>query len=132
MTFNKKLQAGFTPLFIPLILLAGVIVFLVVFSKTNFGGLFSKPLELSISEPTQGQVLTEGVVKVTGVTSPGATVVFYNEEFENSLEAGSDGNFSGDISLSEGINTLVITSFGKDGQEKTQTLDLVYDSEASN
>jgi len=56
-------------------------------------------------------------------------LVFYTEDDENTVEADSKGNFTGSVRLAEGINTLVVTAFSDDGQEKSISLNVINDTQ---
>lgn len=85
---------------------------------------------LTLESPSDGEVITDNQITIRGKTSPNTPVVFYTEESENSVESDAKGQFEGTVSLQSGLNTLTVTAFSQDGEEKSTTLDLVYDDEA--
>lgn len=85
-------------------------------------------IPLSIESPVEGTVITDNQVLVKGKTSPNATVVFYSDEQENSVDSDTSGNFEGTIALARGINSLTVTAFAENGDEKSLTLDIVNDT----
>ncbi len=87
-------------------------------------------LSLTLESPASGDIVLDDLVLVKGKTLPQTTVVFYTETDENSMESDSQGNFEGTLTLEIGINTLTVTAFAENGEEKTITLDLVYDEES--
>jgi hypothetical protein len=88
-----------------------------------------KVLSLSIESPNDGTVATDGEVMVKGKTLPNTAVVFYTDTTDNSVESDGSGNFEGKIALASGINTLTVTAIDEGGEEKSVTLDIVYDEE---
>lgn len=85
---------------------------------------------LNLTSPGDGEVLSDNVLTVKGKTLPSATVVFYTEEDENSIQTDAEGNFEGTITLASGLNTLNVYAFAQNGEEKSLTLDVIYDDEA--
>lgn len=88
-----------------------------------------KPLFLSLASPTADTLVTDDQVTIKGETLPNTTVTFYTEENQESTESGSNGKFEGQIALVSGINTLIVSAFAESGEEKSLTLDLVYDDQ---
>jgi len=86
-------------------------------------------LGLSLESPASGDVILDGLMTVKGKATPNATVIFYTESDENSVESDTQGNFEGTLSLEAGINTLTVVSFASNGEEESLTLDLVYDED---
>lgn len=85
------------------------------------------PLFLNIESPTDSTLVTDATVVVKGKTLPNTVVSFFTEKDENSTESDPAGNFEGTIKVENGINTLTIVAYGKDGEEKSVTMDVVYD-----
>ena len=127
---RSLMQRGFTQIVVLILLLAVLLGVSVYLLKPKTPNLPTETLSLSIDSPREGTLLVDGEVLVKGKTSPGALVVFFTETDENSVEADGAGNFQGSVALSEGINTLVVTAFAEDGQEKTTSLEVVNDSES--
>jgi len=65
-------------------------------------------------------------VEISAKTSPQATVAILYEEGEAVIEADEQGEFSEEITLSGGANEIMIKVFSEDGQEASQTLNLVF------
>lgn len=89
--------------------------------------IIPQPLILSLESPAEGAIATQEQITVRGQTLPAATVVFYTETDVNSLESDANGHFEGTINLTTGINSLTVTAFAANGEEKTLVLDLVFD-----
>lgn len=90
----------------------------------------TQALTLELTSPADGTLSVNQEVLVTGKTLPNTTVVFFTETDENSMQSDTNGMFESTITLAEGINSLTVTVFGEDGTEKSQTMDLVYDSDS--
>lgn len=86
-------------------------------------------LTLALESPIEDTLITDNRVLVKGKTLPGTTVAFYTDADTNSVEADASGNFEGTVGLVEGINTLTITAFSENGEEKSTTMDIVNDHE---
>ena len=89
-----------------------------------------KPLFLNLASPADGDVILGSEIMVKGKTLPNVTVLFFTETDENSVESDENGNFSGSLNLSNGINPLTVVAISRKGEEKTLNLNVVYDEEA--
>lgn len=78
-------------------------------------------LKLTITEPVENSIVSNGVVSVKGKTSPGA-VVSINGEMTS---ADSLGNFTVKIVLEEGPNVIEVIASDEYGNEATATLTVV-------
>lgn len=87
------------------------------------------PLTLSIESPKDETLVTDGTIVIKGETSPNTTVTFFTDTADDSVESDVNGNFQGSLPLENGINTLTITAYSESGEEKSITLDVVYDAE---
>ena len=63
---------------------------------------------------------------VKGQTLPNSTVVIYSNTDETDVESDASGNFEGTTLLATGSNSLVVTAFSDTGEEKSVSLDIVY------
>jgi len=86
-------------------------------------------LKLALVSPVTDTVSENNMITVSGTTNPNATVVVFSEDNESVIQSDSEGNFFGEIELVGGINTLSVTAFSEDGQEKTVTQEVVYDDQ---
>ena len=89
-----------------------------------------KPLTLIIESPNDSTIVTSDQVLVKGKTLPNTIVTIYTDNTETSLESDTTGNFEGNIKVGNGINTLTVTAFGENDEEKSLVLDVVYDKES--
>ncbi|MBI4058586.1 hypothetical protein HY408_02360 [Candidatus Gottesmanbacteria bacterium] len=88
----------------------------------------AKPVfTLSLDSPTQGELVLNQEILVKGKTEPRAVVLIYSDTDIISVDSDEQGNFESTILLTNGINTLTVTAYGLDGQEKSVTVDLLYD-----
>lgn len=86
-------------------------------------------LTISVAKPEDMQVFTNSSTTVSGITSPNAWVVLSGESNDWVFQADSDGGFSQDISLTGGVNQVVITAFDENRNSTKTNLTLVYSSE---
>jgi len=89
----------------------------------------TQALILELTSPVDGTLSVNQEILVMGKTLPNTTVMLFTETDEDSVVSDANGRFESTITLAEGINSLTVTVFGEDGTEKSQTMDLVYDSE---
>ncbi|MFH0864087.1 MAG: hypothetical protein V1858_03300 [Candidatus Gottesmanbacteria bacterium] len=88
------------------------------------------PMILTLDSPSDSLIVTGDQLLVKGQTLPGATVVFYTDDDQNSTEADTQGKFEGNLKLSNsGINNLNVTAYAENGEEKSLAVDLVYDNQ---
>ena len=86
-------------------------------------------LSLEITEPTDEAIATNKEVKISGKTQKSNTIVL-STDLENTItEASADGNFSLNLRLVEGQNTLYITSYNENGDTETKSLTVFYTGE---
>lgn len=125
-------------LIIPLLIIAlgaAGLVFYQMFLKTPSKDKVAQkteevlPLTLTVTSPSDNSVITESLLTIKGVTTPNTTVLLYTEENDNSVESDENGNFTSQINLVDGINTLTVTAFSANGEEKTIAYNLVYDNQ---
>ena len=132
--YKSKLFLGLT-LGLIVLAISTTIIFLSQQQKTDTNAAkpvsrSPKPLFLALLTPTDGQVATNGEIVISGKTLPKSTVLFFTETHDSSTEADARGDFSGTIQLGNGINTLTVTAFSENGEEKSVALDIVYDETA--
>jgi hypothetical protein len=85
------------------------------------------PLTLTLESPTDGELVMDSTLQLTGKTSPNTTIVFFSETAEGTTESDTAGNFSGQLALENGINTVTVTAYSAEGEEISQVFDIVYD-----
>lgn len=88
------------------------------------------PLTLTVESPTDETVATDDVIAIKGKTLPNTTVAYYTNTNEGTVESDAQGNFEGTLTLANGINNLTITAFSDAGEEKSEAMTIVYDSQA--
>lgn len=67
----------------------------------------SKPLTLSVYEPQHGATFTDSMVQVRGYVSDSKATVWVNDSM---VEVSKQGNFSANLELAEGENTIKVTA----------------------
>jgi len=81
---------------------------------------------LILNEPIDQQATTSAQITVSGKTNPYSQVVAYTTTNEDVFESDQDGNFSGVLDLDEGPNEIIITAFGNNNEEISETRSVVY------
>ncbi len=84
---------------------------------------------LSLESPTDGTLAVNNEILVKGKTTPQTTVMIYTDEDQTSIVSGDQGLFEATITLSSGINTLNVTAFSSDGQEKNISVNILRDGQ---
>lgn len=84
---------------------------------------------ISIAKPSENDVIGESPTPISGLTKPGSFVVVSGEDHDYLMVADTKGAFSEDVSLTGGVNQILITSFGKDGNSGEQKLTVIYSTE---
>lgn len=87
------------------------------------------PLSLNLESPGDGDLIENNMLVIRGTTSPNTTVAYLSETAEGTVQSSVSGVFEGTLALEEGINTVTITAYGANGEEKTKTIDVVYDGD---
>lgn len=79
-------------------------------------------IQLNVLKPTNGSTVATSKVLVSGETVPNADVSV------NDLETKADtkGNFSVNLSLTEGENPIIVSAFDTDGNNSEQELTVTY------
>lgn len=72
---------------------------------------------LTIDSPLSEGIESINTPLISGMTEPGATVILQTDFDDEVVLAGDDGNYAGKITLAEGKNDLIVTSYGKTKQE---------------
>lgn len=84
---------------------------------------------LTLTQPEDEAILATASTQVLGKTVGGATVVISGPLGDEVVEATADGTFSTTVSLEEGVNEIVVTAYGKGGEEKIETRTVTYTKE---
>jgi flagellar basal body-associated protein FliL len=89
----------------------------------------STSVYLSVDNPVDESVTANKTIKVSGKTTPGATVVIITNSDEDVVEPSSQGDFSTNITATDGQNLIQITAFGPDGQSVNSNKTVTYTTE---
>jgi len=84
--------------------------------------------KITLDKPEDGDVITEDVITVSGITKPLTWLIFSGETGDYIIESGDDGTFSQEVDLVSGINQIKVTSFNSEGSEVSQKVLVVYSS----
>lgn len=83
---------------------------------------------LTLENPTDGAIFTEGETLISGKTQAGALVAIVSSVDEAVVETDSEGHFEAEIALEEGANEIIITAY-QDQKEEAQSVTLYYTEE---
>lgn len=91
--------------------------------------VFSAPPSLSVTAPTNNEVVNVPTLMVSGITTAGDKVTINGVQVQSIT---SDGDFSTDVTLQTGINTLVIVSTNTLNRSATDRVQVIYENEPIN
>ena len=77
-------------------------------------------------ETADHQVVKEAKLVISGKTLPGTYIVINGEAGDSIIVPSDLGNFSQEITLVKGANTILVTVYQADGTKKEATLNAVY------
>lgn len=83
---------------------------------------------ITLDKPENGDVITENLVTVSGITKPQSFAVISGESGDYILQTDSTGAFSQSVDLTPGVNQIKITAFDSSGTQSTQKVLIVYSS----
>lgn len=81
---------------------------------------------LIITTPEDNSISNQENIAITGKTAPDANLAIVYNDGEKIIQADSSGLFSTQITLSGGVNQITVTSVDNDGNEYSQTINVVY------
>lgn len=84
--------------------------------------MFISPPELVVDVPSEGQVVEENILTVSGKTDPESLVSVNEQPFI--IE--EDGTFSSEIEISMSTNTITVKSVSRSGKETVVTRKIIY------
>jgi hypothetical protein len=83
-------------------------------------------LSLVITAPENEALTASSTLTVTGKTSPNTTVALVYDLGDQIIQSDANGNFTTDITLEGGFNTISVTAFDTKGNQSTQSLTVTY------
>lgn len=86
----------------------------------------SAAISLTLSSPADEALVATPKIKVSGKTVAGATVVIIDEANQQIISPDAQGEFSADVSLIAGYNTIRITAYDASGNTTTQSVIVTY------
>ena len=102
-------------------------------NKTFFqAGPVTRPpvsLTLELTSPEDNLLTFEGKLLISGKTSPNLQVLITSETKDLIIQSKSDGRFSADFDLTEGVNNIAVASFDKTGDQKSIKRTVYYSKE---
>jgi len=84
---------------------------------------------LSIDSPTDESIVSNKTVKVSGKTTPGATVTIITNSDQKIIQPSDQGDFSTTITINDGTNLIRIIAFSADGQSATFQKTITYSTD---
>jgi cytoskeletal protein RodZ len=102
-------------------LIIGVVCIFLLYLGFHVQNILQPP-SLSVVSPSDGFITYESNIEITGKTDP-ETKVTVNEEVIKNDEL---GNFKQTITLSPGINTLIVKAENKHGKTSAETYHVIY------
>ncbi|KKR29807.1 MAG: hypothetical protein UT63_C0115G0008 [Candidatus Gottesmanbacteria bacterium GW2011_GWC2_39_8] len=84
---------------------------------------------VQITQPTDQSLLTTNQFSVKGKTVPGALVVISGENSDLVVNADDDGNFTGDITVGEGISNIAVTAYDEKNKSSNSEVKVYYTKE---
>lgn len=85
-----------------------------------------KDLFLTITSPEDNSVVNQNKLQLVGETLPNTYIAIITETSEYLIVPNDLGQFSQEIKLIKGANTIKITVYQPDGTHQEKTLNLVY------
>lgn len=84
---------------------------------------------VTIESPLAGTIENSTDLLVSGVTAPGSTVVIAGSVDDTVVVAQTDGKYAGKITLTEGKNDIIVTSY-QQTKQTSQTVTVYYTPES--
>jgi len=115
-TGYKKYHLSNLPSLLRFLLVGTVVLTLLLYLGSNIQNIL-KPPELIINSPENGYITEDTIIVVAGKTEPEVKITINGETIMND----ENGGFNQPVSLSPGINTLVIKAEKKHGKTTEET-----------
>ncbi|MBI4067308.1 hypothetical protein HY407_02900 [Candidatus Gottesmanbacteria bacterium] len=84
---------------------------------------------MSITEPKDNSISQTSKINLSGKSPKKSLVVISTPSEDKVLDLGSDGRFTTDITLAEGVNTIYITSYVDGNIADNKSLNIYYTPE---
>lgn len=89
----------------------------------------SPTIQLAVTFPADESLSRASPTKVSGKSWRGATITIVGGKTDTVAETDNDGAFSTQVTLAEGVNTLMITAIDDQGNEASAKRTIVYEQE---
>ena len=141
---NKKLTTAEFTFSLVLLLICGLFVLGVLYfvlyidtsnnpnrSYFKTGPITKKPatLMLELNNPDNDLLVFNKELEISGKTIPNSYVLVTNMSDDIVIKSRSDGSFSGEFELSDGVNEIKIISFDQNGEQKEIERTVYYSKE---
>ena len=90
-------------------------------SQSTFG--------MTLGTPADFEVVSENPLTISGVTQPNLLVAITSPEEDFVITSGSEGEFSQEVELIEGVNEILITAFDEGGTKIEKRVYVAYSTE---
>lgn len=81
---------------------------------------------LTVNRPEDNAISDKEKIEIAGQTSSDATVAIVFTDGEKIIQTDDNGSFSGEITLTGGINQIEITAYDQNNNEATKIINVVY------
>lgn len=110
--------------------LGAIVLVLVTIIMYFLWGLarLSTPPELVITHPTEDVIVSERSIDITGRTAPESIVEINGQ----AVDLETNGEFTEEIFLHEGLNEIIVTSRSRRSSERVEVRNILYDPEQGN
>lgn len=88
------------------------------------------PFSLDIESPQDEEVFNKRLVPLAGKTNPQAIVIISTEDRELVLIPSSDGSFSANLTLLDGVNLIEVMATSPDENTLTKKMTLTFSTES--
>lgn len=85
-----------------------------------------QPTGLIIAKPGDDAVIATNPANISGLASPGSWIMISGNSADYLLETDSDGVFTGEVKLVNGINQFVVTAVNKESGQISRNLRLIF------
>lgn len=84
-------------------------------------------IKIAINKPENGDVVSEDIIKVSGISKSNSTIIISGQESDYILSTDQNGLFEKDIDLTSGINQIVASNL-EDTQKVNSNIIVIYSS----
>ena len=86
-------------------------------------------LTLDLTSPDDDTLIFQDNIEFSGKTSPNSQILISGADNDMVITSKSDGSFSGDFDLSEGVNEIKVVVFDQNGDQREVVRTVYYSKE---